>query len=219
MEKDSIWDKTVYEAMEWTLLALEKLHPYIENYITFNFQCPQLTPVIQVKSKLSIQLSFADILKKICVPISGLSYITLLGITENARIEREQPILLKNSTWFDVNMSGRKLLELVGTECFRALDPDIWIKLTKRFINQSLHLQIVISDVRFKNEADMIREMSGVLFVVARNPEELVLTESDKCTHPSKWEFLTFMDKKRDIIIINDSTIETLYNNIKLKLK
>jgi len=60
---------------------------------------------------------------------------------------------------------GRRLLQVIGTECGRAYDPDFWVrKLECRIAEISVWPTIpdvAIDDVRFNNEARMIRERGG----------------------------------------------------------
>ena len=205
--------------------ALSKLHPQIETILKTNFIAPEVGRLsstsdglkspseVELKRPKTKQLSFAEPLKKICIAISGLPYEVLEGITEENRILREKPI-----PDFFKEMSGRELLEFVGTECFRSVDPNFWITVATISVKSSHNLGImtVFSDVRFKNEEEMIHQLGGVLVVVARTERDLVLTQHDQSTHVSKWEFLTFINKKSDIIIINDGTIDDLINNVAL---
>ena len=64
---------------------------------------------------------------------------------------------------------GRRLLQLIGTEIGRWYDPDIWVKemarkildvedTNKYYMDQTM---IVIDDVRFNNEAKLIKDLDG----------------------------------------------------------
>lgn len=214
MSPDPVWNKTPLQAFTWLLKILHKLHPDIESNLISPFQAP--VSGISMGSNSVRLLSFADALKRICIPISGLSYEVLLGETTEARSLRELPIA--EGRGYLGNMSGRQLLEFVGTDCFRAVDEDFWIKVTNRTITklQGQVDMICISDVRFENEAKMIRLNGGQLWVLARSETDLLLTEQDKITHPSKWKFLTFIDRKQDIVIINNKTISDLALRVKL---
>lgn len=64
----------------------------------------------------------------------------------------------------------REILQIVGTECFRALDQDHWVKRLRdriRFDSISCddagsdEFRFVVSDVRFLNEATMLRHVFG----------------------------------------------------------
>ena len=83
-------------------------------------------------------------------------------------------------------VTPRKFMQLVGSEMFRNnLDKDCWVKLVKNFIEgeyeKASHLVtkfeddkfhpssiIMVTDVRFPNEAEMIKEVGGYLIKIHR---------------------------------------------------
>jgi hypothetical protein len=67
--------------------------------------------------------------------------------------------------------SYRQLAQTLGTEWARTLSPDFWLRvLALRLDSPELQGEnIVISDVRFPNEADFITARGGVLVRVLRN--------------------------------------------------
>lgn len=213
----SLSDFAIDKKFELVIQALQRLHPQIETIIKMEFTAPN--PRIIKPSDKFVEISFAEPLKMICVPICGLSYDVLLGSTVDNRALREQPISDLSIPNYP-NISGRQLIEIVGTDCFRAIDPNFWINVAIIRVNQYLirNISVVISDCRFKNEADMIHSLGGHILVIARDEQDLVLTQYDRTTHVSKWEFLTFINKKQDIVIINNSTIEALQRNVDLAL-
>jgi len=58
---------------------------------------------------------------------------------------------------------GRRLLQVLGTEAGRAYNPDIWIDKLRTRLAQTREPLIVVPDVRFINEAAMIRASGGYL--------------------------------------------------------
>ena len=64
----------------------------------------------------------------------------------------------------------REILQIIGTEGFRAVDPDFWVKLTMIQVDREMNRPddlyggIVIPDVRFFNEATAIRARGGVIY-------------------------------------------------------
>lgn len=56
-----------------------------------------------------------------------------------------------------LGFSWREAAQLLGTEWGRALNPEIWILLTERALNNCGHKVVVITDVRFDNEATWVR--------------------------------------------------------------
>jgi len=58
----------------------------------------------------------------------------------------------------------REVLQILGTEGFRAVDPDFWLKIARRSVEECAACGdsgVVFTDLRFPNEADMIRSLGG----------------------------------------------------------
>lgn len=74
--------------------------------------------------------------------------------------------------------SARELLQLVGTEWFRGIDPYCWVRVYRRTVGMiekfTLHGQqppvIITSDVRFENEVECVQEMGGHVIRLTRCP-------------------------------------------------
>lgn len=102
------------------------------------------------------KLSFAGPLK---------AMLAVAGMPEPMEREmKERPIPGFDFTW-------REAAQKLGTEWGRALDPNIWAKVVEaQILNKaSFADRIVLSDVRFENEAAMIRRLGGkVLHVTGR---------------------------------------------------
>lgn len=64
----------------------------------------------------------------------------------------------------------RRLMQIMGTEVGRNLfDPDLWVRLAKRKLESTLSVgDVVVTDVRFPNEARLIRGYGGVLVRLER---------------------------------------------------
>ena len=80
---------------------------------------------------------------------------------------------------------GRKLLIALG-EKLREINSDIWIKSLLNSNSDILHKNIVISDVRYKNEADWIKSCNGILIKVIRI--DLPHADADWRKHASETE-------------------------------
>jgi hypothetical protein len=213
---DPIWNKNLFDAFAWIFYTLKRWNKYIASDICTEFEAPSLT----TSGGDWVQIGFADTLKCICVPIGGVPYHILAGLTTETRVQRESAIAWLNPSFWHKTLSGRELLEVIGTELFRQLDPQFWIKLANRRISEFRYcgIKVVISDVRFKNEAEMIRASGGTLIILARDSQDLILTETDKLTHVSKWEFLTFITEQ-DRVLMNNGTIDDLINKVETLVK
>lgn len=80
----------------------------------------------------------------------------------------------------------RRLLQLWGTEYRRASDPDYWVKKTRDRIDHQSQQAWVISDVRFPNEAGMVKTHGGIVIRVTGRAIETSLPahESEKLDFP-----------------------------------
>lgn len=112
------------------------------------------------------------------------------------RPEVEDPVLKETVLDRWPFKSPRYLLQKVGTEMFRAEDEDVWIQFMKRNLSaMPEEARVVIGDLRFPNEAAMVKEMGGIIVRIEREG-----LESDD-THSSE----TLMDSiEADIVITND---------------
>jgi hypothetical protein len=69
----------------------------------------------------------------------------------------------------ELGVSGRVLMQTLGTEWGRNLiDENIWVDLMRRKILMLDTYDIVVTDVRFDNEAALIQELGGTLITVVR---------------------------------------------------
>lgn len=109
--------------------------------------------------------------------------------------------------------STRKLLQFVGTELMRnQVDEDIWMK---NAVSRAKKLQkAVISDARFPNEVDGVREMladhAKVVFIRVSRPGHLDAQGGIK-GHASE---AMIDDLNADVDIVNDGTLEDLYAKV-----
>ena len=65
----------------------------------------------------------------------------------------------------------RRLLQWWGTDFRRTEDPDYWVNMTERYARKQEPRIPVFTDVRFPNEADMIRRNGGFIVRVMAPPE------------------------------------------------
>ena len=115
-----------------------------------------------------IKDSFAKPLKDACAVMFGWPRDLLEGDTEESRNWREQP----DDFWSEKmgkKFSPRLALQLLGTEAGREVfHKDIWVNsLLKRAGDKN----VVITDVRFKNELKFIQKNNGIVVRVKRGPE------------------------------------------------
>lgn len=108
-----------------------------------------------------LEIAFADALYTAIANITGYSVLELKD-----RAIKETPI-----PWLG-GKSPRHLLQSLGTEWGRSMVcPDIWVTATMRHIDNLRDVignGVVISDVRFNNEAEAIRDRGGQVWEVRR---------------------------------------------------
>jgi hypothetical protein len=94
----------------------------------------------------------------------------------------------------------RFLMQTLGTEWGRnAVDPDLWVKHMRLRLGDILQItDVVIDDVRFENEATMIRDMGGkIIHVQGRGGIE--------GSHVSE-NGVKFRPNLGDVMLLNDGT-------------
>lgn len=106
--------------------------------------------------------------------------------------------------------SPRQILQWLGTDVLRTqLDENFFLIHMKSKIEESFtHYgnAVVITDVRFDNEAKLIKELGGKIVKIVREEEK-----EDKEAHSSeKGVSMEFIDE----IIINDGTIKDLHGKV-----
>lgn len=102
-----------------------------------------------------------------------------------------------------IGVSYRNLLQTLGTEWGRSLvHENIWCKVARKMLESTLG-DVVFDDVRFANEAELIRSMGGVIIHIHRpdldSDDEHV---SENVTLPS------------DHVIINNASMADLYRQV-----
>ena len=107
-------------------------------------------------------MAFADAMRDM---LSAL--LACVGADESWMTERH----LKEVDIPQLGASYRKLAQLLGTEWGRSIDPDFWVRIAAAKVKLCAHYNdagVVISDVRFPNEAAWIRSQGGVIWRVIR---------------------------------------------------
>jgi hypothetical protein len=102
----------------------------------------------------------------------------------------------------------RRLMQVMGTEVGRNLfDPDLWVKLAKRKLESTLSVgDVVVTDVRFPNEARLIRGYGGILVRVER-PGFGPVNEHVSDRASERWAY----DRRID----NDSEVPSLHGKVR----
>lgn len=121
-----------------------------------------------LESKGFIKDSFAKPLKDAASVMFGWPRNLLEGDTEVSRKWREEP----DAYWseqFQKQFTPRLALQLMGTEAGRnVFHKDIWVI---SLLNRARGKDVVVTDVRFRNEIDYIQKNGGIVVRVIRGKE------------------------------------------------
>lgn len=171
-----------------------------------------------------IKDSFAAPLKDATARIFGWDRALLEGDTEQSRTWREQA----DEFWsdkFGYEFTPRLALQLMGTEsCRDVFHRDIWVisLLHRNRLYFETGQHVVVTDVRFKNEVNLIRGAGGKIIYVQRGPVPVWYELAKKANagdtvalegmnqykiHVSEWDWI---GSEVDYTIYNDSTLEQL---------
>lgn len=169
--------------------------------------------------------SFAKPLKDAISAIFGWNRFLLEGQTKESREWREQ-VDEWWATRLDIpHLTPRWILQNWGTEvCRHGFHSDIWIaSLEKRL---SITTKVVISDCRFNNEIDVLKQSGGKIIQVTRGMSshwekhevaaangdlEAIQLLKELGIHESEW---AWRSAKPDFVIVNNGTFEELYEDI-----
>lgn len=121
-----------------------------------------------------IKFSFAGATKDVLNVVFGWDRALLEGDTVESRKFRET-----EDTWWSEklgipNLTSRKTLQLIGTDLFRKhFNPEIWSSVVEKKILTQLknnpNSNIVVSDCRFPNEIQMLRNLGSHIISIQRN--------------------------------------------------
>lgn len=142
--------------------------------------------------------AFADPLR------DGLMAIFNLEPTDFEGDRKELPL-----AWLE--RSPRQLMQSMGTEWARdTVHPDVWVKLAEQnldYMTKALGAVIgfVVSDVRFENEAHLIRRRGGTVIHIGRNDAQAVTP------HISEAGVAVRQD---DLILRNDGTVDEFLRSL-----
>ena len=165
--------------------------------------------------------SFARSLKDAVSVIFNWPRDMLEGLTPESRAWREQP-----DTWWSLRLgmhiTPRMVLQQWGTEVIRAgFHDDMWVASLENRLRNSTD-NIVITDCRFPNEIEALRNAGAKIIRVKRGaePEWYDLALENKEFMPAAWPEVhaseySWVDTSFDTVIDNNSTLEELYAQVR----
>ena len=172
------------------------------------------------------KVSFAGHLKDVTALLFGFDRKMLAGETPEDREIREQP----DPYWSEKmgkDFTPRFALQFFGTNLLRnQLHQNIWVDCLEKKILES-DKNIVITDVRFSNEIDMIKSIGGEVWRVERGilpnwwekaiyyntkPNTLDVPPELKNVHESEWRWIGYDNPSH--VFHNNQTIEDLKTEV-----
>lgn len=176
-----------------------------------------------------VEISFADPLKRIVRDVFDFSEDQLWGPSAS-RNKPDSRYLREDGSY----LSPRLALQVLGTEFGRHCYPNVWIEYALRIANTMLDnptewsytktlgiyrndnvsepIQgVVISDMRFKNEIDIMKGHGAILLRITRPGAGL---EGAAGQHPSEKEQASIPDDVFDYVVHNDGTIADLHSKL-----
>ncbi len=146
-----------------------------------------------------VGLAFADPIRQMLREL-----LTSNGISDDWMYERG----LKEAAIPELGVSYRQLAQTLGTEWGRSLDPQFWLRLAGAHMDsltEEGETHFVISDVRFANEAQWVRERGGQIWRIDRPGLEPVRA------HPSEHAILGI---QVDQVIDNSGDLDHLADRV-----
>lgn len=109
----------------------------------------------------------------------------------------------------------REIMQFVGTGCFRTVDTNFWIRTLFRVIDENEYKGVIVTDVRYPNEADPIKERGGYLIKVTSDRADKPGIHGEN--HTSETSMDTY--DGFDIHIKNDGSLDDLYKEAEKALQ
>lgn len=165
------------------------------------------------------EYSFAKPLKDVAVTL-GFEPYQVFGNQEEK--------LETNEFW---KISARKFLQVFGSEVCRDFVPKalpdmdfngvtMWVRLFEKYRIDHPNENIIVSDVRFADESQKIKQLGGyVIRIVRENGNadmEMSVDESEAKQHKSELQAASI---KPNIVIRNDGTLEQLFSCMEEAIK
>ena len=152
------------------------------------------------------RVSFAD-------PLKEMTVFLLRHLGYSWEKASDLVFIDKSALLPEIKTTPRHILQTLGTEFGRqCIHPDLWLICWRKRTEVELARgnNVVVDDVRFPNEADLVRSLGGQLWSITRTG----VTNSE--THPSEGSLNTYPEF--DYRITNDGTLSDLQTAVAQKL-
>lgn len=171
--------------------------------------------------------SFASTLKDAVASVFGWDRELLEGRTKAAREWREQVDPWWSTRLNMPNLTPRWILQYWGTEvCRNGFHDDMWIASLENKLRKSTD-HVVISDCRFPNEIQAIRQQQGRIVwiqrgelpwwhdIAVRANQGHVVAQQALVSHNIHASETSWVGTNFDLVIDNNGTIDSLYQQLK----
>lgn len=146
--------------------------------------------------------NFADPLKVICMCLFGLTSEQVYGEDKDTKTDLVWENMPNRPSDKGGNMSAREVMQHLGTNVFRKIKDDVWVRMLINRIKEDGADFAIAADVRFPNEVSCIKEAGGTVIHLGRS----VKTDS----HPSE---TSLVGQKFDLTI-GDFSIEEVNTKV-----
>ena len=149
------------------------------------------------------QVAFADAVKLMCKKYFDLSDEQLWGLEKEKTTTYLKPGKIACSNNLADYWTPREIMQHIGG-LFRKIDPNFWINyLYKNLLGAG---SFVITDVRYTNEADFIKEHNGFLIRITRELSE----DIHNMQHESEVDLDNYLLEKYDVVVDNNGSLVDL---------
>lgn len=175
--------------------------------------------------------SFAAKLKDVLALLFSWPREMLEGDTEESRKWRNEP-----DEWWAKELgipgfNARMAMQMVGTDAIRNnLSQNIWASVVKNHIQSNSTQKFVITDCRFPNEIEVVRDLGGMVWEVTRGDKPYWYQEAAEYNrgglrdlpsilstqHESEWRWI---GSATDHEILNNGTFADLARSVECLLK
>lgn len=152
--------------------------------------------IFDVSRKRFVLMAFANDLKLRIQKEFDLSYDQLWG-DEKEKLDKRYP--KGDSFW-----TAREMMQAYG-EFYRSIDCDFWVRSLFRLINENEYDNVIITDVRYPNEANAVKDRNGILIRVRSDRNTGTINGSN---HISETAMNDYSDI--DFEVVNNGSISDL---------
>ena len=155
-----------------------------------------------------VMMAFANELKLRCQAAFDLTWEQLWGEDKEIPDERYTKQIVTFTGCTDDNFeiiywTAREIMQNYGA-FYRTIDNEFWVKNLFRVIEDKEYTNVIITDVRYTNEANYILDNGGYVIRVERENKDTVHNEQ----HPSEIELDEY--NRFDFTIVNNWTLDHL---------